>query len=255
MKRAVIVAILVIVSIIVPLIQIGISETVPFSYPSMYIQSPAPFQETIYQNSPSLIQVYAYTNKSSEVQCVGIFYSIDDSPNRTLSLSKMQSLQDSYGVNYGYGTLDNLTFGFHTINAYSTYTQGAILSTLVKFFVNATSNNPLILVSPINTTYNNTEVPITCIIDDQLTIEYSLDDAGYLPSDSNLTLTGLSEGQHNLTLKAVSEYGTYSEQTISSLYQYKSLFQLCLLRLFPLFQLQELWLLVCWCTTNANQTV
>jgi hypothetical protein len=38
---------------------------------------------------------------------------------------------------------------------------------------------------------------------EETTAKYPLS-ADYLSSDSNLTLTGLSEGQHNLTVKAVS---------------------------------------------------
>ncbi|HGJ66874.1 TPA: hypothetical protein ENS27_16060 [bacterium] len=233
MKKAIeIVAMLLMASLTLPLIQTCSSQSGPLDFPQMYIDTPKPYEETIYQNSPSVIKVYAYTNVSSPVQCVDIFYSIDDSPNRTLSLSKMPSLQEITVVNFAYGSLNNLTFGYHTIDAYSTYTDGEVLSRSVRFFVNATSNNPLVLLSPLNTTYNNNEVPLTCIIDNQLTIEYSLDNAGYIPSDSNLTLTGLSNGQHNLTVKAVSQYGTYSEQSVNftiSLQRFVTIGQLAIL--------------------------
>jgi hypothetical protein len=214
-KSAIVIMFLVIFLSMLPLAQTGSVQVNLPIYPSMYIATPKPYQETIYQNSSSLIQVYAYTDKLSELQCVDIFYSLDDNPNKTLSLSKMESIQERTVDNYAYGTSYNLTFGFHTINAYSTYTNGETLLDSVKFFVNVTSSNPLLLLSPINATYNSTEVPITCIIDDQLALEYSLDGASYIPSASNSTLTGLSEGPHNLTVRVLSAYGTYSQQTIN----------------------------------------
>jgi hypothetical protein len=221
MRRAVLAltAILVIVFLIQPLAQFEGAKANPFSFSWVNVQEPMDYtSHKIYQTSDIPLKIYAYGGSVSNTQFISISYSLDDNSNITLNIFKIQGEQNSVtgDVFSGCDTLANLSFGYHTIKAYATTVNGKVKSDSTEFFVNVTSNRPLIILSPLdNSNYDSNGIPITCIIDKQLNIEYSLDNKGFISSPSNVTLTQLSEGQHTVIVKAVSEYGTYSEQTIS----------------------------------------
>ncbi|MEM2969088.1 MAG: hypothetical protein QXJ76_07285 [Candidatus Bathyarchaeia archaeon] len=123
-----------------------------------------------------------------------------------------------YGISsdiFGVGTLENLTDGYHTVEAFSTDTQGNIISHSITFLVNTTIRFPAFLISPMNITYRNKRIPLAYNIDNsKYMIYYCIDDYGYYKVEGNITLPELPEGQHTITAKAYDLNGViYSKQT------------------------------------------
>ncbi len=86
-------------------------------------------------------------------------------------------------------------------------------SKIINFTV---STNPKIIVPSIqNTTVYKSSVPLNFIIDHAvLEMAYSLDGQNIIPISGNTTLTGLSNGQHNVTVYATDSSGnTYVSDT------------------------------------------
>jgi hypothetical protein len=115
--------------------------------------------------------------------------------------------------------MENLTNGYHFLRAYTLDTQGKGMSTSTTFIVNTTFRYPTLLLSPLNNTYSKNEVPLTYVIDKEAryAVYYNLDGSNYSsynPITGNTTLTGLSEGQHILTIKAMNGFSIYSEKIV-----------------------------------------
>ena len=67
------------------------------------------------------------------------------------------------------------------------------------------------VISPENTTYLATEVPLNFTVDEQVSwMGYSLDGQETVTVDENTTLTGLAGGSHNITVYATDVSGTTS---------------------------------------------
>jgi hypothetical protein len=141
-----------------------------------------------------------------------IYYTLDGEQTMKLSITTYATTTDLDGK----GTLENLTDGYHTIKAFSTDTQGETLWDSKTFLVNTTIIFPTLLLSPLNTTYNTKDIPLTYTIDNsKYTGYYSLDNSGDKLLDSNTTLAGLSEGQHTIIARATNGTEIYSKQTIN----------------------------------------
>ena len=209
MRRAVLAltTILAIVFLIQPLAQMVSVKANPFNYPTIGIVSPETSQAEIYQNTSIPIEVSVYPH-TTNTGFVDIFYSLDGGSNITLSIFRYET---SSGY-FGRGTLVNLTNGYHTLKAFSTDTQGNIISDSKIFLVNTTYRFPTFLLSPLNSTYNSNEVPLTYTVDEQIGAEYRLDNSGYNLLQGNKTLTKLSEGKHIIIVKAFGADGIYSKQ-------------------------------------------
>ena len=125
------------------------------------------------------------------------------------------------------GKMANLTDGYHNLRIFALDSNGKELSTSTTFLVNTTFTYPTFLLSPSNITYSKNEVPLEYYFGKNndysiLTIYYKVDDApsqGIRGNTSqsirgNTTLTGLSEGQHKISVTALNHGVIYSEQTI-----------------------------------------
>jgi hypothetical protein len=222
MKRAVLeTAVLMIFFLLEPLTLKGTVEANPGSeYPSIFIQSPSAYPSEIYQETSIFIQVWREFSPFEKTKSVDIYYRLDGGPKTELNITTYGTSTDKFGI----GTLENLTDGFHTVTAYSTDTQGKIISHSITFLVNTTITFPTLLLSPTNTTYNTKEIPLTYTIDDpKSTVTYRLDPTNVpmidtpKPLYSNTTLSELSEGQHTITVKATDpDTGElYSKQTVN----------------------------------------
>jgi hypothetical protein len=60
---------------------------------------------------------------------------LDGGSNITLGITRYETSSGIFGI----GTLDNLTDGYHTVEAYSTDTQGNTISSSTTFLVDTTS--------------------------------------------------------------------------------------------------------------------
>ena len=182
-------------------------------YPIFDIESPLPYPGEIYQETSILIQVHReFSPFEAEPNSVDIYYSLDGDPKTKLNITTYGISSDLFGI----GTLDNLTDGFHTMEAYSTDTQGNTISDSTTFQVNTTIRFPQFLLSPMNTTYYSKEIPLTYTIDDsKYVVYYRIDNYGTYLIDDNSTLPEYyaTEGHHTITAKAYDLKGTmYSKQ-------------------------------------------
>jgi len=207
-------AILAIFFLIIPLApRVGTEAQYP-SGPTITIEYPKTYREEIYQTSnvPVKVDVATYELVTGKKAVVNMYYSLDGGHIVLLSFSRIKD-STSYS---GTGTLDNLTDGYHTLNVFSTDTQGEVLSDSQQFLVNTTFRYPTILLSPMNTTYYSKDIPLTYTIDSPKYVFYQLDDSQDWwkePLEGNTTLLGLSEGQHTIKIRASDENGVYSKQT------------------------------------------
>jgi hypothetical protein len=105
-------------------------------------------------------------------------------------------------------TLKELTEGSHTIAVYAEDTFGNIgTSESVNFVVDTTAPN-LTILSIENKTYDSANVPLDFAVNEPVSqISYSLDGKENASIAGNSTLTGLSNGVHNVTVYAWDEAG------------------------------------------------
>jgi hypothetical protein len=181
-----------------------------FDAPAIDIDSPHMYPGDIYQETSIPIEVRVSPFQTGK-EFVGMYYSLDDGPNITLS---MFTIED-YTAIFGEGTLDNLTEGNHTVKAFSTDTQGNTISSSPRtFLVNTTIKFPPFLLSPTNTAYYTKEIPLTYTIDESKYVVYnSIDKYSPYRINGNTTLAELSEGQHTITAIAYDlNGGIYSKQ-------------------------------------------
>ena len=207
--------ILVTVFLMATLAQFGGVEANPgipgiFDAPTIDIDSPHMYPGDIYQETSIPIEVRVSPFQTG-IEVVDMYYSLDDGPNITLS---MFTIED-YTAIFGEGTLDNLTDGNHTVKAFSTDTQGNIISSRpTTFQVNTTIRFSPFLLSPTNTTYNSQEIPFTYSLDESKYVVYnSIDKHSSYMIKGNTTLAELSEGQHTIIAIAYDlNYVIYSKQ-------------------------------------------
>jgi hypothetical protein len=105
-------------------------------------------------------------------------------------------------------TLKGLTEGSHTLVAYAEDTFGNMgTSDSVNFVVDTTAPN-VTVVSIENKTYDSANVPLDFAVNESVSrIAYSLDGKENVSIAGNSTLTGLSNGVHNVTVYAWDEAG------------------------------------------------
>jgi hypothetical protein len=105
-------------------------------------------------------------------------------------------------------TLKELTEGSHTLVAYAEDTFGNMgTSDSVNFVVDTKTPN-VTIVSIENRTYDSANVPLNFAVNESVSrIAYSLDGKANASISGNSTLTGLSNGVHNVTVYAWDEAG------------------------------------------------
>jgi hypothetical protein len=156
-------------------------ETIP---PTISIMSPEPKKYSV--NTLSL------TFNISELTA-WIGYSIDERDNITI---------------FGNTTLASLSDGPHNLTVCATDIYGNTgISVMVLFSVDTIS--PIISVlSPQNQNYTSTDVPLTFTVNEFTSqITYAVDGEYNVTIAGNTTLTGLTNGNHNLTIYAKDEIG------------------------------------------------
>jgi len=117
-----------------------------------------------------------------------IGYSLDGQANETIT---------------GNTTLSGLSDGAHILVIYANDTAGNMGSSDIIYFTIDTTPPSISIVSPENKTYATTNVPLTFMIDESVSwMAYSLDNQANVTITGNTTLSGLSEGSHNLVVYA-----------------------------------------------------
>lgn len=137
----------------------------------------------------------------------------DEPPSRTLDFSiNLTGLSDG---------LHSLIVSAEGESLYSTG-PGSWSSTIVvgnsseTIFIVDTSPPTVTLISPKINVYNTTEIPLNFIVSEPSQIKYSLNALNNVTTVGNSTLSGLSYGNHNITVYALDAAGrTGASETVS----------------------------------------
>ena len=147
-------AVLVIVFLMASLTQLGaVVATSPLDDPVIDIASPVRYQEGIYQETSVPIEVRVFPRWSNR-EFVDICYSLDGGSNITLGITTYETSSGIFGV----GTLDNLTDGYHVVEAYSTDTKGNTISSSTTFLVESKSPATTSTPEPTSTPYSEPQL-------------------------------------------------------------------------------------------------
>ena len=119
-------AVLVLIFLMQPIAQMGGVKANPFNTPTVTIVSPKPIVHT--KSAP--VDIIAYPHKTNLVFSK-LTYSLDGSPNQTLSIYTIPSSSGYFGK----GSLDNLAEGFHTFDVFSFDSQGNVMHSNTTFQV------------------------------------------------------------------------------------------------------------------------
>jgi hypothetical protein len=188
--------------------------------------------DTLTITSPISKKVYATTSiqltitalkKEPTPEIVSFTYRLDENPNVTDTLTDVHKSLGSSLLDYPQfwaGTvLNNLPEGNHTLKAYSTDAYGEHMYASVDFVIDTSYTSPLSVVSPQNTTYTTTVVPLTftCREEGKYDGEFSygayvldgIDCSDYIYGNSSLT--DLSVGSHIIQVTVGTENGFFAE--------------------------------------------
>jgi hypothetical protein len=214
-------AIFTIICLIIPMAQILVVTANFIPAPAVEIMSPRPDFVRIYQNTtiPISIEVRVLNN-SPEIASVK--YSLDGEANVTLT-NFVKSSQVYFAPNkQGFAltansTLVNLSEGNHTLKAYSIYSNGEVMSTSSEFRIDS-DYEPLRveLLSPQNQNYTDSQIPLIFHVNLEIKDAYyflDLNASKHVSLYGNITLTGLSEGRHQIYLSVNSEDAHISNMT------------------------------------------
>ena len=219
LSLAILTSFLMIIFLLQSITQLSTVEGNPIpTSPIIVIASPEPYEKgKIYQETTVHVAIIILQSSKSP-KITDISYSLDGNSKMPLNTS----FQNAFGKTQynATGTIENLTNGYHSLTAYALDTQNKVLSTSTTFLVNTTFSYPKFLLSPTNISYSKNEVPLTFTIGRAIrpVVYYRLDDysdsVGGIVLTYNTTLSGLSEGQHKLTIKAENVFANYSENTV-----------------------------------------
>jgi hypothetical protein len=183
----------------------------------------SPISRKVYTNTSVQLNIVAdVANPTPEV--VSITYRLDNNPNITLTCLK-KTLRSPGHIDgsefYVELLLENLAEGSHTLRAYSQDAADGQMSASVEFFVDRHYTSPLSVLSPVNTTYTTSEVPLTFVCRETNRLDGDFTRAGYILDGigsnyiyDNLTLTGLSIGDHEIHLSVWTDIPSVFSETI-----------------------------------------
>ncbi len=101
----------------------------------------------------------------------------------------------------GNATLTGLTDGIHYVVVYTGDIAGNIGSSDITYFTVGATPPSILVLSPENKTYDTADIPLNFTVDTAVAwMAYSLDGQANVTVTGDVTLTGLSDGSHNLTV-------------------------------------------------------
>jgi hypothetical protein len=162
-----------------------------------------------YGKAPPLIQITSPGNETYakvmldytvDRQTAWVGYSLDNHANITLQ---------------GNTELFNLTQGSHSIVLYGNDSLGNMgISNRVFFSVNSAPPD-ITMLTPQNQTYGSTDIELIFSLTENATkLAYSLDGQANVTIVGNVTLPGLSNGSHRITVYATDQYGITGSKTV-----------------------------------------
>lgn len=201
------------VSALVGVQAVTVAKANPWSIPvpSFQVLSPLPLTSTTYHNESVPLSVMITVLKSSSsflkislpISCIR--YSVDENPNVTIA--DLARREHMFFSGEGFiitadSVLQNLSEGNHSLRVYLCDAAGNAISASVKFAV-CTRYPKITILSPENKAYNMSDVPLTFFLSEAVSwIAYRVDQQQRLAITGNITLTGLSDGAHQVIVYA-----------------------------------------------------
>ncbi len=179
----------------------AVSDMARYTQPEMAISSP--LNKTYNSSSLPLNSTLSYgyliaTNAS-------VCYSLDGKDNITASGGKL-SIENAETILTPYNLeIDNLSDGSHNLTVYAeiTYLYYGAISDFSSVQFTIDTSPPTISLSIMNKTYNMQTIPLSFNVDENTSwVAYNLDNQENTTMQGNMTLTGLSEGPHNIVVYA-----------------------------------------------------
>ena len=196
--------------------RLGRANPVPTAYTEISIENP---KNTTYNVNTITFCLFAETNRMS----YDFFYSLDgkDMQRIGMSVTSKELMNPAHNPQIFRATLNgsrilsNLSGGIHNITAYhirfimdENPENGEITgSAYAEFLVDTIS--PKVTISLLeNKTYSSSDIKLDFTVNELASlVTYSLDGQENVTINANTTLTGLSEGEHNVTVYASDEAG------------------------------------------------
>lgn len=157
-----------------------------------------------YGTTPPVVGVVSPESRAYNVSSIPIVFTATK-PVAWSGYSLDGSVNVTFRENY---ELSELSDGNHSLVVYANDTVGNMaVSSPVDFSVDTTQ--PVILVlSPENKVYSTNEIPLNFTGNEPVSwLAYSLDGEDNVTTNKNITLAGLTNGAHNLTVYATDEVG------------------------------------------------
>jgi hypothetical protein len=195
----------------------AVSDITSYTKPEISISSPQNMTFNVSSLPLNSTLSYGYLIATNASVC----YSMDGKDNVTISGGKELSIESGERIFIPYNLeIDNLSDGLHNLTVYAeiTYLYYGLSSDFSSVQFTIDTSPPRVLVfSPENKTYDATDIQLDINVDESTSqIEYCLDGQDNVTLASNMTLTGLSIGVHNVTVYAWDTAGNIgSSETIT----------------------------------------
>jgi parallel beta-helix repeat protein len=159
------------------------------------VEVPAWFPDT----TPPTVSIVSPENKTYPVADIPLTFTVDE---RTSWMGYSLDSQANVSI-AGNTTLTGLSDGTHSLTVYVKDLFGNIGSSETVTFTVDTTHPLISILSPENKTYATNTIPLNFTVTRTTSwIAYSLDSKANVTITGNITLTGLSNGLHNLTVYA-----------------------------------------------------
>jgi len=172
-------------------------------------------QSTVYftvDTIPPTIAVVSPENKTYNLADVPLTFTVDEA---TSWIGYTLDGQANVTIT-GNTTLFDLSDGSHDLVVYANDTAGHMGSSSTVYFAIDTTVPSISILSPENKTYDTTDLPLNFTVDEPVSwMAYSLDGQANVTITGDVTLSGLSDGSHNIIVYAKDAAGnTGASQTI-----------------------------------------
>jgi N-acetylneuraminic acid mutarotase len=157
-----------------------------------------------YGTTPPVLHVVSPENRAYNVSSIPVVFtatkSIDWSGYSLDSLANVTAGENA--------TLSELSEGNHSVVVYANDTFGNMGSSSTVYFSVDTVSPIILVLSPENKAYSTNEVQLNFTTDEPVSwLAYTLDGKDNVTTSKNITLAGLTNGAHNLTVYATDMVG------------------------------------------------
>ena len=162
--------------------------------------------------TPPVISVVSPENKTYTANNVSLTFSGSEP---IFSMRYSLDRQENVTIT-GNTTLTGLSDGSHSLTVYANDLFGNIGSSDTAYFIIDATFPSISILSPENKTYDTADIPLNFTVSESVSwIGYSLNGQASVTITGNTTLTGLSDGSHNVTVYAKDTAGnTGTSETI-----------------------------------------